>query len=227
MFDRFTSWILRWRPQTLILQVALEITDQSTVCVFFSSEFIPSFLNFEMSLSFNRLLSLNCKFIHLDSVELVLSGRKCHIPSLGPRHSTAQKTEMQVLMLQHGNFYENLAVAAATVPRESFAADEKLRDSFLLVISPNISGDMVSFELHPSLGEHLCPRSRCRIRSVGVWSNDSTPGTIVAATSVIKPEEDDIELIPESPCIDTHLCEVRSANCSLGWKPVGEGRSAK
>ena len=50
---------------------------------------------------------------------------------------------MQVLMLQHGDFFENLAVAAATVPRESFAADEKLRDSFLLVISPNISGDMV------------------------------------------------------------------------------------
>ena len=33
-------------------------------------------------------------------------------------------------MLQHGDFFENLAVAAATVPRESFAADEKLRDSF-------------------------------------------------------------------------------------------------
>ena len=34
---------------------------------------------------------------------------------------------MQALVLQHGDFFENLSVAAATVLREGFAADEELR----------------------------------------------------------------------------------------------------
>ena len=45
---------------------------------------------------------------------------------------------------------------------------------------------------------------------------DSVPGFVVAATFVIEPEEDEIELIPVSPCIDAHVCGVRSSNCSLG-----------
>ena len=53
----------------------------------------------------------------------------------------------------------------------------------------------------------------------------STRNIVVAATSVIEPEEDEIELIPESPCIDAKLCEVRSSNCSLGSQPAGEARS--
>ena len=38
---------------------------------------------------------------------------------------------MQILMLQHGDLFENLSVAPATVLRERFAADEELRDSFV------------------------------------------------------------------------------------------------
>ena len=37
---------------------------------------------------------------------------------------------MQVLMFQHGDFFEHLSVAAPTVPRAGFAADEELRDPY-------------------------------------------------------------------------------------------------
>ena len=42
---------------------------------------------------------------------------------------------MQVLMLQNGDFFDHLFVAAATVLRECFAADEELRDSFVCNIA--------------------------------------------------------------------------------------------
>ena len=50
------------------------------------------------------------------------------------------------------------------------------------------------------------------------------PGIVDAATSVTEQaEEDDIELIPESPCIDEKLSEVMSSSCSMGSQPVGWG----
>ena len=49
---------------------------------------------------------------------------------------------------------------------------------------------------------------------------------LVAAASVNEPEED-TELIPESPCNDEKLCEVRSSKCPLASELVGEARSAK
>ena len=35
---------------------------------------------------------------------------------------------MQILTIQHGDFFENLSVASSSGPREGYAADEELRD---------------------------------------------------------------------------------------------------
>ena len=98
----------------------------------------------EVSLSIKCLFSLNCELLHLDSVERVLSQQKCHVPSLGTRRSTAWMSEMQVLMLQHGDFFENLSVS-----EQLFLVKASLLvRSFMtlkLVLSPNISGDLFVF----------------------------------------------------------------------------------
>ena len=70
----------------------------------------------------------------------------------------------------------------------------------------------LSFAHHPSLGETLCRGSRCRNRFLRLWSYDQHLGS----SSRIDSEEDAIELIPGSTCIDATLCEVRPSNCSLG-----------
>ena len=63
-------------------------------------------------------------------------------PSRGTRRSTAWKSELRVLRLQHGDFFAHLSIAAPLVPRVGFAAHEELR--YLAICC--------SFELHPSLG---------------------------------------------------------------------------
>ena len=50
-------------------------------------------------------------------------------------------------MLQHGDSFAHPAVAEPNVSRVGFAADEELRDH----------SACFSVELHPSLGENLCP----------------------------------------------------------------------
>ena len=88
-------------------------------------------------------------------------------------------------MLQHGDFFAHPSVAAPTVPRVGFAANEELRD----LDAKNV----VEF------GENQCPSSCCRNRSLGAWSNDSVPRIVVAGTSFTEQIEDDVELILESP----------------------------
>ena len=127
-----------WRCQFFILQLAFEEIDQSLVRVFLSSEFFSSFLNIKISLDFKRLFSLNFRSSPSDRS----LRQMCNISSLGTRRSTASRTEILEL-LQYGNFFENLFVAAATVPREGFATDERRRDSFTLKKYPsNISDDL-------------------------------------------------------------------------------------
>ena len=46
-----------------------------------------------------------------------------------------------------------------------------------------------SVELHPSVGENLCPYSCWRIRSLGARSWDSAQGIVCATTSIIEPQE--------------------------------------
>ena len=74
-----------------------------------------------LSLIFNRLLSLNCELLTLDFVELVLFGRSvtCHRSELGIQLRRGLRCKL--VMLQHGDIFLNLSVAAATVPREGFA----------------------------------------------------------------------------------------------------------
>ena len=56
---------------------------------------------------------------------------KRHNP-LRTRRSTAEKTEMPEMMLQHRDFFDDPAVAALTILRECLAADEDPLDSFFL-----------------------------------------------------------------------------------------------
>ena len=81
---------------------------------------------------------MNCELLHLDSVELVLSAE---LPCSITRNVDF---EMQVLMLQHGDFCERVSVAEPSVHRVGVAADEELRD-LMLVMSPNISDDSFFF----------------------------------------------------------------------------------
>ena len=71
-----------------------------------------------------------------------------------------------------------------------------------------------SVELHPSVGENLCPRSCWRDWIIGARSKDSTLVIVGAPTSVIEPEEGAFELVNETPCIDATLCVVKSSICS-------------
>ena len=59
----------------------------------------------------------------------------------------------------------------------------------------------------------MCPSSRWLDPFLGVRSHDSVHANCAAA-SVIEPEEDDLELVKESHCIDANLCDVNSSNCS-------------
>ena len=67
---------------------SLDRLDQSTACVFSSSEFFPSFLIVETSFILHLLLSLKCELLHLNFVELFFFLQKRHIP-FGTRRATA------------------------------------------------------------------------------------------------------------------------------------------
>ena len=86
----------------------------------------------------------------------------------------------------------------------------------LFVISMDIPGDLFVFRSSSILLlERICVRDLVVATDLSAPEHmDSVPEIFVAATSVIAPEEDDIELIPESSCVDAKLCEVRSSMCS-------------
>ena len=99
---------------------------------------------------FELHLSLSCELLLLDFVKLLLFGR----------------TELGIRLQHGGHLFENLSVDSATVLREGFAADEELRDSSVYCIVGD-SWRFRSFELHPALGENLCPCPRCRNQFLG------------------------------------------------------------
>ena len=81
-------------------------------------------------------------------------------------------------MLQHGDFFENLFVAAATVLREGFAADEERRDSFVC----SIAGDPWRFVFLLSsilLLERIC------VRDLGVATDQPAPDHLGQYQSVL------------------------------------------
>ena len=115
--------------QMLFLHLALEVIDQSTVCIFFTSEFFSSFLKRDFfELQSSPQLESRTSPSGLCGTRFVR--HKCHMPSLGIRRATAPTTEMPVLMLQHGDFFDYRFVAAASVLGEGFAAGGELRGSF-------------------------------------------------------------------------------------------------
>ena len=122
------------KTRKLILWSALEVIEQSSWRVFMSSDFFPSFQNMELSLSIICLLSLNSELLHPDSVELVLFvswlAHTCVLFGRSVVFHDVQLTlrsELQILTLQHENFFAHLS-AASTVTRVGFAAHEELRD---------------------------------------------------------------------------------------------------
>ena len=70
-------------------------------------------------------------------------------------------------MLQHGYFFEHLSDAATTVPREGLAAGGELRGTYACDVAEYFLSNCCSVEIHPSLGENLCPCPCCRNRSLG------------------------------------------------------------
>ena len=85
MFENFVKLLLQMGNSVLFLETnmildfaivvsqsqSLHRLDQSTVCVFSSSEFFTSFLIVETSFILHLLLSFECELLHLNFVELV------------------------------------------------------------------------------------------------------------------------------------------------------------
>ena len=82
--------------------------------------------------------------------EARLFRQKRHIP-IGNRRSTPKGTEIPWMMLQHGDFFDDPTVSAASVLRECLTADEELGGSF-------------------SVFKIICPCPRCRDRFLGARS---------------------------------------------------------
>ena len=170
----------------------------------------PSFLSAEVSSSINCLLGFDPELLHVDSVEFVsfCRGVVLHPAELGIQ--LRGNVCCDFLSLQHGVVFALSPVAAPTVPRAGAAAEDGLRD-LMLAMSSNIS------HFFPLLSSILCLCSCCHSRSLRARLLESVTGILDATQSVTEQvEEDDIELIPESPCIDAKLCEVMSSSCSLG-----------
>ena len=117
-------------------------------------DFFTSFLSVELCLSVNcqhKLRSPAFGFWRTCPFR-----QECRVPSRGTRHSTAQRSDLQVLMHQHGDFFAHPTVAAPSVPRERFAADEELRD--LHACNVTESGELFLMLSSIPLSERTCVR---------------------------------------------------------------------
>ena len=76
-------------------------------------------------------------------------------------------------------------VVAPSVPPVGVAADEERREPCtLVVVAKYVRRCRCSLELHPSLRENLCPRSRCRKRFFGARLVESVTGIVDAASAI-------------------------------------------
>ena len=188
---------LNFEMKTPNIDSAIEVIDETSIRIFFSSEF-TSFLTVEIFSIFNRLLLLNCELLHLDFAKLVLFDRgvKFHRSELGIQlrkrlrcniDASARRFLWESLLLLQ------LFLVKASLLMESFVI-------LLFVISSDTPGNFGLLSSSVSMLFLSQPLSRRLINE-----------TVLATFEVAENQP-----IPESPCIDTKLCEVRSSSCSLG-----------
>ena len=114
-------------------------------------------------------------------------------------------------MLQHGDLFAHLSVAAPTVPRVGFAADGELRDSCACLGAEYVWPCVFLLSPTPLL-ERMC------VRDLGVATDLSVLCQMIRHLgSSLRPLQALNKIIPSS--FQGHpgsTCEVMSSNCSLG-----------
>ena len=129
-----------------------------------------------------------------------------HVPSLGSRRPTAQ--------LQHGDFFEHLSLVLHQLFLEEASLLMKRFVNNYACSVTDFFGDSFFFRA-PSFSWRIYVRDDAVATDLSVHDHmvHSVLGIVVGAASVTEQvEEDDIELIPESPCFDAKIVRVRSSN---------------